>query len=232
VRLRSEPPLVLRWTYDGLRMVAGAGGPLGGDDLALSLRVDAGAAVSVGSAAATVVQRGHAGGVAAFAVSAEVGEGSRLRWAPEPTVVCAGASWHARATVDCAPGSSLRWREVLVLGRYGEPAGEVVSRLDVTVAGEPLLRQETRLGCAGGSATSGPAVSAGRRVLGSLLLVAPEEELERVAGGCPPSWGPVALASMALEGRGLLVTALGDTTVAVHRALEGTVGALPGVTAR
>ena len=35
VELRSDPPLVLRATPAGLHLVGGAGGPLGGDELAL-----------------------------------------------------------------------------------------------------------------------------------------------------------------------------------------------------
>lgn len=177
--LRSEVPITLRWA-DGCLYVVGSGfAPLGGDDLALELVVEPGASLTVRTVAASIAQPGPSGRPSRCAVTAQVGEGATLRWLPEPGVAAVGAVHHAEATVDLAPGAELTWREEVVLGRHGEPGGEWHSSLRVTRAGRPVLVQTTAYG---GALWSSPAVGAGHRAAGSVLVVSPDAPAPRVFG--------------------------------------------------
>jgi urease accessory protein len=201
-------------------MVAGAGGPLGGDELHLDIDVAAGAQLRIGSAAAMVVQPGQPGAgdpadVARFTVRAELGAGASLYWEPEPTVVTAGAALESSAHIRCAGDVNLVWREILVRGRLDQLGGTMSSALICDVDERPVLRQTTRVGPGSAPGWDGPAGLAGQRVLGTVLL------LGAAAGGIDPiaADGAAPYAVMRLEGGGVLVTALGATTLDVRRAL-------------
>jgi urease accessory protein len=136
--LRSDGPLALRATPDGIYLVGAAAGPLGGDDLALDIDVGPGACLVLRSAAAMVALPGRRGGPSALRITARVGVAGRLDYAPQPTVAAAGCHHGTHASVELGPGAELRWREELVLGRDGEAPGRCASRLDVTLAGAPV----------------------------------------------------------------------------------------------
>jgi urease accessory protein len=144
-RLRSESPVVLREGADALWLVGGAAGPLGGDDLGLRLDVEAGARLTVRSAAAQVVLPSLDGSTGHWQVEAEVGPGGRLDWAPEPVVLTARARFHAHSVVRLAAGARLRWTEVVVLGRHGESPGRGRFVLRVEWGGHPVVHHELSL---------------------------------------------------------------------------------------
>ena len=74
-------------------------------------------------------------------------------------------------SVTLAAGASLMLRDELLLGRHGEAGGAARTVLRVDHAGRPLLRQS--LAVSGTDPASlGPAVLAGHRAVGSLLLAA------------------------------------------------------------
>lgn len=209
--LRSEAPLVLRSTPDALYLVGGAGGPLGGDDLALEITVGAGAHLTVRTAAASVALPGD--GPSEVHVRATVAAGGELRWLPEPVVVAQASVHHMGTTVELEAGASLLWREELVLGRHGEAGGSIVSRTDVDLAGEPLLRHELALGPLF-PAAAGPAVTAGARAVGSILLAGLHRApVQAVA------FGPTA-AILPLAGAGVQIVALAAGAVELRRLLD------------
>ena len=213
-RLHCEAPLTVRHTLDGLTMMASAGGPLGGDDLALTLRVGSGAAVTVGSAAGSVVlpgpgapavtggadaagdpsaRAGRGAAAAHVAWTVQVDEGACLDWRPEPTVVAAGAALHTCTTLDVAATGRVRWREILAAGREGEPGGDLLASWSVTRDGRPLLRQDVRTGPHAPDGWDGLTGTAGMRVLGTLLVVDPGLDPGRHPGLGPalePAFGP------------------------------------------
>ena len=212
VTLRSEAPLVLRSTPEVLYLVGGAGGPLGGDDLSLEIVVGVGARLTVRTVAASIALPGV--GPSCVRVRATVAGGGGLRWLPAPVVAARGCVHHMEATVVLEADARLVWREELVLGRHGEPPGSVSSRASVDVDGTPLLRHELALGPEH-PAAGGPAVTAGARAVGSVLLV-----------GAPwaapyPSTvlGPTA-AVLPLAGPGVLVTALAADASGLRRQLD------------
>ncbi|GFJ88059.1 hypothetical protein Prum_017010 [Phytohabitans rumicis] len=100
------------------------------------------------------------------------GRRGTLRWLPEPLIAARGCDHVSRSTVELEEGARLEWREELVCGRHGEEPGD--ARLDSTVrhGGRTLLRQELAVGPRA-PAWDGPAVLAGARATGSLLLVDP-----------------------------------------------------------
>jgi urease accessory protein len=165
-------PVVLRRTGpQRVHLVHAAGGPLGGDDLALAVEVGAGAALAVHSAGATLVQPGAgpaAGSAARWAVTARVGAGGRLHWAPEPTVVTDGAALESTLRVELGAGGAATVREVVVLGRHGQRGGRHTGTLEVVVDGAPLLVHTTVLD-GDDPALRGPAGTAGARAVGTLV---------------------------------------------------------------
>lgn len=207
-RLRSQAPAVVRTTPEGVFLVGGAGGPLGGDCVDIDIEVRAGAELTVRSAAAAVALPGAA--PSHVRVRARVAPGASLRWVPEPTVLARGCRHQVDATVAVEEGGRLHWREELVLGRHGEAPGSVVSRLHVDYAGRPLLRHELALGPEHPGWDS-PAVTAGARAVGSLVIVGAGAGGTRVLG-------PGA-ARLELDGPGVQIVALAPDRRALASAL-------------
>jgi urease accessory protein len=170
VELRSAAPLGLRWApAEGCLYIVGtAFGPLGGDETRLDVVVEAGASLTVRTVAAAIAQPDPAGRPSHQRVEVSVGAGATLRWLPEPAVATEGAVHHSSVALDLADGADLVWREEVLLGRHDQPGGEWHSDLRVALAGEPLLAQRTAIGGAGWGS---PAVGAGARAAGSLLVV-------------------------------------------------------------
>lgn len=170
--LRSEPPLTVRATPEGVHLVGSAAGPLGGDELRIDVRVGPDADLVVRSAAASVVLPGPRGGSSSLTIVVDVGAGGALTWLPEPTVAARGCDHRVTTLIDLADGAELVWREELVLGRHDEAAGSILQRLRVDRGGRPLLRHDLALGPAWPTA-DGPAGTAGARAVGALLVVGP-----------------------------------------------------------
>ncbi|MFC4059465.1 urease accessory protein UreD [Planomonospora corallina] len=251
--LRSDPPLTLRRTGPArVHLVSTAAGPLGGDELALDIDVAPGTALDVRSVASTLVLPGHGAGgspESLMTVTARVGAGASLRFAPEPTVLAAGCRHRVAVRLALAAGARVLWREEIVLGRYGEPSGRCHSRFDAVFDGRPLLRQELATGDP--EIDGGPAVYGGARCVGSTLIAGPTGgsgpggpplprpddlalpgaatgEDGAATGGEGPAAGrgngsPAAgdgWAVLPLAGPGALVTALAGDAVELRRRLE------------
>jgi urease accessory protein len=216
VRWAHEWPVVLRPTGSGrVHLVHAAGGPLGGDDLALSVDVGPDARLAVHSAGATLVQPGAGTDAAArWTVDVRVGAGGRLHWAPEPTVVSDRAALESAVRVTLAPGAVATVREIVVLGRHGQRGGRYTGATHVTVGEEPLLVHTTVLDGTD-AALCGPAGTAGARAVGTLLRAGMLPLADETAGesdGVRWAWTP-------LDGPGALLLAVG-TPAAVTAVLD------------
>ncbi|HKT56410.1 MAG TPA: urease accessory protein UreD, partial [Microbacterium sp.] len=178
----------------------GAGGALllGGDSVRLDVRVASGCTLHIEDVGGTVAYDGE-GRTATWDVRASLGDGARLTWRALPFVVADGASVERSMSVTLGAGASAIVRETLVLGRAGERGGTVVSRLDVTDAGGPLLVETLRV-C--GDAPV-PGVLGTHRVVDSVLAVGAE------AGGIPAVTDAPGATVLRLERGGHLVRALG-----------------------
>ena len=178
----SRPPLTLRQVRAGagtvgLCLVGSAAGPLAGDDLRLSVQVAAGARAQLVAAAASLAQ----GGTSRMGTDVRIGAGARLEADPGALIVSAGACVHLELSLALEPTAALTWREVLVLGRTGEPPGRATLRWDVSCGDTALLRQRVDLADPGLAAW--PGMTAGCRVLLSELRIGPDVDARTVVHG-------------------------------------------------
>jgi len=206
--MRSGPPLTVRATAPGrVHLVSTAAGPLGGDDLALDIEVAPGTALEVRSVASTLVLPGFTGAESLMTITARVGAGAFLRFAPEPTVLAADCLHRMAVRLDLAEDARVFWREEIVFGRYGERPGRCHARFDAVLSGVPLLRQEFVVGdpeIDGSSAVYGDA-----RCVGSTLIT----------GRAPETVVGDGWAVLPLAGPATLVSALGRDAVELRRRL-------------
>ncbi|MEU0968265.1 urease accessory protein UreD [Streptomyces sp. NPDC005917] len=205
--LEGEGPLALRRTRgsgaEARVMVVGAmSGPLGGDRFGIETRVEDGARLWVGSAAATIALPGQLKGEARYDVRLDVADGGELRWLPEQLISAKGSDLSVSTRLDVGAGGRLVWREEQVLGRVGEEPGRLSSRVTVRVAGRTVLDQELACGPGAPGGWDGPAVLAGHRAVGQLVVVRAEFAAEpmaaRMLGECAaltPLTGPAVLVS-------------------------------------
>ncbi|WP_404819339.1 urease accessory protein UreD [Streptomyces marincola] len=225
--LRGEGPLALRRTraagpWAQVTVVGAMSAPLGGDRLRLTAEVAPGAALRVGSAAATLVLPGREPSApATYDTVLTVGDDGELHWLPEPLISVRGSGLHTATRVDLAAGARLVLREEQVLGRAGEDPGRLLARLTVTRAGRPLLDQQLAFG-PGVPGWDGGAVLGGHRAVGQLLVVDP------ALADAPAE--PVALGDTAvltpLAGPAALVTAVAADALVLRRLLERGAGYL------
>lgn len=221
--LESEGSYALRRTRavgDGARvLIVGAmGGPLGGDHSTVDVRAEEGACLSVGSVGATIALPGQSGGEARQEVTLAVADGARLDWLPEPLISARGSELRFTTRAELEPGARLVLREEQMLGRAGEQSGRLTSRLTLWRAGRPLLDQELACGPGAPGGWDGPAVLAGYRALGQLVVVRPEFGRDRPAPGLLDDAGTAALTP--LEGPAVLVTAVAADGLRLRRTLD------------
>jgi urease accessory protein len=205
--LRGEAPLLPRRTGPReVHLVGGAAGPLGGDDLRLDIEVGPGAELWVRTVAASIALPGRDGAESRLSVRAEVGEGGFLAFLPEPIVAAARCRHHNESIVSLAAGARLLWREEAVLGRHGEPAGDLCLSSTMSRDRRPWYRTDVAVGPAH---PDGPAILGGARVLATVVTTTDLSD--------PPApMGPRA-ATMSLAGGGTVVTVIGDDLTAARR---------------
>lgn len=124
------------------------GGLVAGDDVSLELEIGPGSAALLTTQAGTKVYRSR-GAVAAQRVHGRIGAGAVLAVLPHPVSCFAGARYLQEQRLDLAQGASLLWLDALTAGRVarGErwAADELRSRIEISVAGRPLLADAIRL---------------------------------------------------------------------------------------
>ncbi|MDT3438890.1 MULTISPECIES: urease accessory protein UreD [unclassified Pseudofrankia] len=171
--LELTPPALPTVT---VHLVGAAAGPLAGDHLRLDVSVGAGVRLVLRSVAATLAMPGHGPGPSVMEIHADVAAGGALDLLPEPTVAVRGCRHRMVGRAVVAAGGWLRWREEVLLGRFGEPSGHLETdlRVDIrTPAGDrALLRQQLPLGPDVPGLTGAALIGAARAV-GSLLVAAP-----------------------------------------------------------
>ncbi|WP_167760890.1 urease accessory protein UreD [Geodermatophilus sp. DF01_2] len=227
--LRSESPLMLRPTFpkgpepwtDGAANVArvclaaGAAGPVGGDELVLRVDVGRDSTLVLRDVSATLLLPGPGGEQSSTRVTVHVCSGATLVWIPEPVIAAHGCRHRSDIRVDLDPGARLLLREELLLGRHRESPGTVYQHLRVRLDGRPLLNQQLSVG-PGAPGWGSPAVTGGRRALGTLLVVDP-----RWSDDPPPA---AALdgdsAVLPLNGPAALVSAVATDNLSLRRSLD------------
>lgn len=225
--LEGDGPLALRRTRGSgaearVMLVGAMSGPLGGDHFAVEADVESGARLRVGSAAATIALPGQAKGESRYDVRIDVADGGELHWLPEQLISVCGSDLHVTTRVDLAGSARLVLREEQVLGRVGEEPGRLTSRLTLRIAGRTVLDQELACGPGAPGGWDGPAVLAGHRAVGQLVVVRTEFTQEppaaRMLGEC------AALAPLA--GPAVLVTAVAADGLRLRRVLDEALASL------
>jgi urease accessory protein len=230
--LRSDPPLSLRETPTGVHLVASGAGPVGGDDLALVVRLGPGATLDLRSVAASMAHPGPSGRPSNLLVEVDVGEGAHLRWTPEPTILVRGCDHRVTTRIALGRAASLVWRDELVLGRHDEEPGSVLQRLRVDGPTGPVLRTDVVVGPRW-PGSLGPGGTGAVRGIGSLLAVSADASAlldVRPDGGTDADrrgiaagdragarWAATSLA----HDDAVLVTAVGTTAASVRDRLDG-----------
>ncbi|GAA1723099.1 urease accessory protein UreD [Streptomyces yatensis] len=222
--LAGGGPLALRRTRAvggeaRVTVVGAMSAPLGGDRIALEATAGPGARLYIGSAAATIALPGRTGQPAHYEIRLTVADGATLHWLPEPLISAQGSDLRMTTRVELAPTARLVLREEQILGRTGEPPGQLTARLTVHRAGRPLLDQELSYGPGPGPGAlgwDGGAVLGGHRAVGQLLVVDPSYATGPLA--------PRALTGTAvltpLTGPGALATAVAPDALHLRRALD------------
>lgn len=211
--LSCQPPLTLRQVRGDargrceLRLVGTAAGPLAGDDLSLTLRLRPGARATLRATGASLAQGRGGRGAARLSIRAELAACASLVADPGALVVCAGSRVNVRLELALDAGAAVQWRELVVLGRTGEPPGRATLRWDVTRLGRPVLRQLTDL-----SDPRAP-LTGGRRVLACALISDPGVAARTLVAS------PGAVAQRVDE-HTLLVTVLDDDAASATRQLD------------
>ncbi|MGH3933859.1 MAG: urease accessory protein UreD [Pseudonocardiaceae bacterium] len=217
LRWRCAPPVVLRQTGPNqVHLVQAAGGPLGGDELALDVHLGAGTCLQVRSAAATVVQPSSPAAAAQWIIAADLADGAVLDWRPEPTVICDGVELRSSMTVALQRGARAMLREVVVLGRAGQRGGRFHGAFIVECDGVPLLAHTLLLDGAD-PVLAGPGGTGGARIVGMLAVVGEGSARPPELAGEEPG---LRWACSALDGPGWLLFALGDRAADVTRLLD------------
>jgi urease accessory protein len=161
------------------------GGLLGGDEIALDVRVDAGASALISTQASTKVYRSDLG--ASQRLDAHVGEDSLLVLLPDPVTPFAGSSYAQVQHIDLAPGANLAAVDWMTAGRvsFGERwrftsyasrtwirrEGRVVlhEAMSLDEAAGSLADRLNRFNCLAWAVVIGPALrSAALRLAGAL----------------------------------------------------------------
>ncbi|WP_405561701.1 urease accessory protein UreD [Streptomyces canus] len=219
--LESDGPLALRRTRGSgaetrVMLVGAMSGPLGGDHFTVEADVLKGARLRLGSAAATIALPGQTKGEARYDVRLTVADGGELHWLPEQLISAGGSDLCVTTRIDLGATSRLVLREEQVLGRAGEEPGRLSSRLVLRVAGRTVLDQELACGPGAPGGWDGPAVLAGHRAVGQLLVVRPEFAEEPVTAQV---LGQGAIV-VPLAGPAALVTAVAPDALLLRRVLD------------
>lgn len=235
--VRSDAPLVLRPTIgkghepwvrgnrDAARvsLTAGAAGPIGGDRLELTIHVGAGSTLVLTEVAHTLLLPSHDRATSTTTIRVTVECDATLIWLPEPIIAARGCHHLGITDITLAEGSRLLVREELLLGRHGEPSGQLRQRLHVTVNDRPLHHQDLRLG---DDISRTPAVAARYRAVGS-ILVADADWTPATQPAARPLTKTAAL--MPLTPNAVLVSALAENSLELRAALDLGVAALDSV---
>lgn len=194
--------------------------PLGGDRLRIEATARRGAALHITTAAATLALRGPTTEHATYDVHLTVEEHAQLHWLPKALICTAGSNLRQSWTIDLAPTARLVLREEQILGRTGEPPGHLITRITVRRGGRTLLDQQAEYG-PDTPGWDGPAVLAGHRATGQILIVDPAFEdkppATRLLGGAPEN-GQGVVAPLA--GPAALATAVAPDSLRLRRLLD------------
>ena len=150
-----------------------AGGTAGGDRHDIACHAEAGAALTVSTAAAEKVYR-SAGTAAEVAIRLNVEAGASLTWLPQETIFFDAARLSRRIDVTLAEGASALVAEAIVFGRsaMGEAVrtGSLADRWRIRRGGKLVFAETIRLEGMVAEHLAEPAVASGNIALATVLI--------------------------------------------------------------
>ncbi len=169
-------------SFDGAMeavLINSSGGLTGGDRMDWSFAAGEGTRLTLTTQACEKIYKASSG-TGAITTRIEVGEGARMHWLPQESILFDNASLTRRLEVDLAEDAEFLAVEAILLGRkaMGEAmnTGLVRDRWRIRRGGQLLHAEELRLeGDVAGLVTS-RAVLAGRVAFATLILVSPRAE--------------------------------------------------------
>ncbi len=180
-----------------LVIVNTGGGMTGGDRFAIDIALGQGANLIAGTAAAEKVYR-STGPDAEMDVSLEIGEGARLAWLPQETILFDSARLSRRIDVDLAGGATLLLAEAVVFGRaaMGEAMshGFFADRWRVRRAGKLVFADSARIDGAIAEKLGRPGSAAGGIAIAT-VLIAPGSDAALAAVRAPEFAGEVGISA-------------------------------------
>ena len=204
-------------------------GLLAGDNLGLSLQLEAGASLYLTDQAATKVHpMPIAGTKATVDLNMAVEAGASLEFVPEPLILFADAALEQTTRIQLHEGAELFWSEIVLPGRLAR--GECYqfrhyfSRLEITTAvGELGFRDTIHLE-GKHNLFKHSDLFASKPVLANLIIVQPHADLELLSKNLEDieAANPdlVVASSVLPENKGLLVRALASKTLVIKKYIK------------
>jgi urease accessory protein len=153
-----------------------AGGLTGGDRMRLSVEAGAGARLVLTSQAAERAYRAAGGQVARVDGRITVGQGARVDWLPQETILYDGAALERRMRVDLADDARFMAVETLVFGRaaMGERVEQLAlsDRWEIWRDGRPVLADAVRIDGDAAALMARPGAGGGAGAVAWMCLVA------------------------------------------------------------
>lgn len=194
---------------DRAQLIGTAATPLGGDELDITVRVESGAHLDLGSVAATIALPSHGQVASTARWHIQVDANARLVLDPQPIVVAGGAVHSSQTTVDLRSGAGLVLHEHVQIGRSASTMAERdrASRwsggLCVRLDDQTVLAHRVELG------EGSPAARTGHRAMSGVLRYPDARD-----GEVHPTW---FAARLSLVDDATLTTALGESVSATRR---------------
>jgi urease accessory protein len=216
--LPREPDVVTGWVARDdvaqVHLTAAGAGPIGGDRLRLEVRVGQGSALILGEVSPTLLLPGPHGERSRTEIDIHVAAGATLAWLPELVIAAQDCRHRTDIRVTLHAGARLLLREEILFGRHQEQPGTFRQRLRIVRDHRPLYDQELAVG-PGTPGWDGPAVTAGHRSAGTLLVVDPDGSAPAPATARAPH-----TAVMALAGPATMTSTLAPDTATLRRRLD------------
>ncbi len=181
----SSRALFPRTVAKSLQMVLTntSGGVTGGDRFRTDVSLNDDAAVTITTQAAERAYRAQPGQVGRVDTKLGVSGPGRLHWLPQETILFDGCHFQRRLSLDVADGGSALLVEPVVFGRsaMGEEvqSGTFADRIDVSVDGQTIFQDRTRLDGDLAAMLDRPAVARGGRAMALVVLVDATAEAAR-----------------------------------------------------
>ncbi len=157
-----------------------AGGVTGGDHFSFSARTETNTTLTLTTQAAERIYRALPGEIGRIETNLEAGEGARINWLPQETILFDGCSVDRSLKIDLHERAELLMVEQLIFGRFemGEVLNyaSVLDCVEIRRSGIPIYVDRSRLLSNVQAQLDRPGIADGAGAIASLVYVAPDVE--------------------------------------------------------